>query len=121
MIVEYAGQKVDLLLCPFCGGEPMIQSYKRCGPWYRVRCGGDGCPIHPVTNSRRTLEEAAADWNHRPKEGTAKDGEKPKCFYNDNGGDRCLGMAPADGDEPIERCKQCAFCESGYHAEEGTT
>lgn len=70
MIIEYAGQAVDLLPCPFCGGDPMIQSYKRYGPWFRVRCGGDGCPIYPVTNSRRTLTEAAADWNQRPEEVT---------------------------------------------------
>lgn len=120
MEVEYAGKKLDLLPCPFCGGEPAIYSHN----WvagYHIYCTGDDCPMSPVTNARRTLAEAAADWNHRAKEGTTKGGKKPKCFYNDNGGDRCLGLAPADGDEPIERCKKCTFCESGYSAEEGTT
>lgn len=47
----------------------------------------------------------------------AKEGDpKPNCFYNDNGGIWCLGMAPADGDEPTERCKQCWYCEFGYAA-----
>lgn len=67
MEVEYEGKKIDLLPCPFCGGEADIYSYRRSGPWYRIRCSGDGCPINPMTYSRRTLEQAAADWNHRPK------------------------------------------------------
>lgn len=69
MIVEYAGQKVDLLPCPFCGGEPAIHSYRWRGIYYRIFCIGDDCPIRPVTQNNRILEQAAADWNHRPKEG----------------------------------------------------
>lgn len=47
----------------------------------------------------------------------AKEGDpKPSCFFNDNGGIWCNGMAPADGDEPTERCKQCWYCEFGYVA-----
>lgn len=47
----------------------------------------------------------------------AKEGDpKPNCFYNDNGGIWCLGMAHTDGDEPTERCKQCWYCEFGYAA-----
>lgn len=47
----------------------------------------------------------------------AKEGDpKPSCFYNDNGGLWCNGMAPNDGDEPTEHCKQCRYCESGYAA-----
>ena len=51
----------------------------------------------------------------------AKEGDpKPDCFYNDNWTSLwCQGMAPADGDEPTERCKQCWYCENGYAAEEG--
>lgn len=74
----------------------------------------DGIPI------RRLQELAQAD-----KDGqllicspTAKDGDpKPPCFYNDNGGDWCLGLAHADMDEPIEQCKLCLYCESGYRFE----
>ena len=47
----------------------------------------------------------------------AKEGDpKPSCFFNDNGGIWCNGMAPVDGDEPTERCKQCWYCEFGYAA-----
>lgn len=47
----------------------------------------------------------------------AKEGDpKPSCFFNDNGGLWCNGMAPVDGDEPTERCKQCWYCEFGYAA-----
>lgn len=47
----------------------------------------------------------------------AKEGDpKPSCFFNDNGGIWCNGMAPVDGDEPTERCKQCWYCEFGYDA-----
>lgn len=67
MEIEYAGKKIDLLPCPFCGGDPAIRNYKRVWQWYRIYCAGDGCPMGPVTCSRRTLEEAAADWNYRPK------------------------------------------------------
>jgi len=50
----------------------------------------------------------------------AKEGDpKPECFHNDNMGLWCLGMAPSDGDEPTERCKQCWYCEFSYAAEEG--
>lgn len=48
----------------------------------------------------------------------AKEGDsRPECFYNDNSGIWCLGMAPADMDEPTERCKNCWYCESGYYAD----
>ena len=72
MKIEYAGQVVDLLPRPFCGGEPRIQSFRRHGEWYRIRCVGD-CSIHPETYTYHSLEEVAAIWNHRPKpeEGTA--------------------------------------------------
>lgn len=47
----------------------------------------------------------------------AKEGDpKPSCFFNDNGSLWCNGMAPVDGDEPTERCKQCWYCEFGYDA-----
>ena len=43
----------------------------------------------------------------------AKEGDpKPSCFYNDNGGSWCNAMAPADGDEPTERCKKCWYCQA---------
>lgn len=47
----------------------------------------------------------------------AKEGDpKPGCFYNDNAGLWCNGIATADGDEPTEHCKKCWYCEFGYAA-----
>lgn len=66
MEVEYEGQKVNLLPCPFCGGEPAIYG-QNWAMGYNIFCTGVNCPTNPVTHSRRTLEEAAADWNHRPE------------------------------------------------------
>lgn len=45
-------------------------------------------------------------------------GEKPDCFYNDNCGLWCLGMATTGDDEPIDRCKACWYCENGDYADE---
>lgn len=67
MEMEYAGKKVDLLPCPFCGADPAIHSYKRGGLWYRINCDGDDCPMRPVTYNYRALEKAATAWNHRPR------------------------------------------------------
>lgn len=64
--------------------------------------------------------EAAKDGRVVILPASAKEGDpKPDCFYNDNAGLWCNGMAPTDGDEPTERCKQCWYCEHGYAAEEG--
>lgn len=42
-----------------------------------------------------------------------KGGEKPPCFYNDMGQALCLGFARGEcDDEPIDRCKECWYCES---------
>jgi hypothetical protein len=39
--------------------------------------------------------------------------KKPKCFYGDK--EKCLGYSSHSAyndDEPIERCKNCEYCES---------
>ena len=44
---------------------------------------------------------------------TKEGAEKPPCFYNDMGQDLCLGFARGEyDDEPIDRCKECWYCES---------
>lgn len=47
-------------------------------------------------------------------EPAAREGEKkPPCFYNDMGQALCLGFARGEyDDEPIDRCKECWYCES---------
>ena len=53
-------------------------------------------------------------------EHAAKKGEKkPPCFYNDMGQEFCLGLARGEcDDEPIDRCKECWYCESTREAAE---
>lgn len=65
MKIEYQGKTVDLLPCPFCGGEPRIQNFRRHEDWYRIRCVGD-CSVHPETYTYRNFEGALAVWNNRP-------------------------------------------------------
>lgn len=70
MQIEYSGVKVDLDTCPFCGSAPLIHGYRnRMRQWYRIRCSNEKevCRMIPETSASRTLEEAAADWNMRPK------------------------------------------------------
>lgn len=69
--MEYAGEKVNLHPCPFCGSAPEIHSYKRYGLWYSIRCGDEKevCRMIPRTTDSRTLKQAAADWNMRYLEG----------------------------------------------------
>lgn len=47
-------------------------------------------------------------------EPSAKEGGKrPPCFYNDMGQDLCLGFGRGmEDDEPIDRCKECWYCEA---------
>lgn len=78
------------------------------------------CNNGMVLHTQPELESGAKIYRRKPEEEPQNSEEKPRCFYNDNGSEWCLGMAPEDMDEPIERCKRCAFCESGYSAEEGT-
>lgn len=45
--------------------------------------------------------------------------KKPPCFYNDMGQEFCLGLARGEcDDEPIDRCKECWYCESTREAAE---
>lgn len=70
MQIEYGGQSVNLFRCPFCGSTPLIHSYRnRMRQWYRIRCSNENeaCRMIPETSASRTLEQAAADWNMRPK------------------------------------------------------
>ena len=68
--MEYAGEKVTLRCCPFCGSEPMIHSYRWRGLNYSIRCGDEFgvCRMRPQTLNYPELEQAAADWNMRPSE-----------------------------------------------------
>ena len=68
MEMEYNGQRVDLLPCPFCGSAPTIHGYRnRMRQWYRIQCSNEKetCRMMPVTMASQKLEVAAADWNQR--------------------------------------------------------
>ena len=60
------------------------------------------------------LAQAEQDGRLVVLEPAAKEGiGKPPCFYNDMGQDLCLGFARGEcDDEPIDRCKECWYCES---------
>lgn len=46
----------------------------------------------------------------------AKNGDPiPQCFYGDDG--LCPGLSASSDDEPIEMCKRCWYCSTGYHWE----
>lgn len=73
------------------------------------------------------LAQAEKDGRLVVLEPAAKEGEKkPPCFYNDMGQEFCLGFARGEcDDEPINRCKECWYCQSTREeaeaALEGTT
>lgn len=75
----------------------------------------------------RELAQAEKDGRLVVLEPAAKEGEKkPPCFYNDMGQEFCLGFARGEcDDEPINRCKECWYCQSTREeaeaALEGTT
>ena len=74
-----------------------------------------------VTPDRlRELAQAEKEGRLVVLEHAAKKGEKkPPCFYNDMGQEFCLGLARGEcDDEPIDRCKECWYCESTREAAE---
>lgn len=92
---------------------------------YRIvceECGGSShyTFIQPWHDNKFVAQcQAAKAWNSRfnvPRTTKSK-GQKPDCFYNDNGSDLCLGLSANGMDEPIEQCKKCWYCESGYRFE----
>lgn len=49
----------------------------------------------------------------------AKEGDpKPSCFYEYGDSLWCLGLSHECDDEPLDRCKQCWYCESGDYADD---
>jgi len=69
--------ELELVPCPFCGGEAIMRHHRRHGDWYHVECGGPKYDGHPYVSSQqfRTPEEAAETWNRRdyvPKRGGRK-------------------------------------------------
>lgn len=68
----------------------------------------------------RELAQAEKEGRLVVLEHAAKKGEKkPPCFYNDMGQEFCLGIARGEcDDEPIDRCKECWYCESTRGAAE---
>ena len=71
-------------------------------------------------NRLRELAQAKKEGRLVVLEHAAKKGEKkPPCFYNDMGQEFCLGLARGEcDDEPIDRCKECWYCESTREAAE---
>ena len=76
----------------------------------------EGVPVDRL----RELAQAKKKGRLVVLEHAAKKGEKkPPCFYNDMGQEFCLGLARGEcDDEPIDRCKECWYCESTREAAE---
>lgn len=60
--------KVDLLPCPFCGGEATNVPYKN-GKYYEVRCENKDCAVIVFTGVKDTEKEAIEAWNRRADDG----------------------------------------------------
>lgn len=60
--------RIELLPCPFCGGEArmMTTSGYDAGPAFRVECSNWGaCPVEPKTVEYNGEAYAASRWNER--------------------------------------------------------
>lgn len=84
-------------------------------------------PVHAAAEALGMSPDRLRELAQAEKEGrlvvlehAAKKGEKkPPCFYNDMGQEFCLGLARGEcDDEPIDRCKECWYCESTREAAE---
>lgn len=65
------------------------------------------------------VEELAALVKAHIDQPPAKEGDpKPSCFYEYGDSLWCLGLSHECDDEPLDRCKQCWYCESGDYADD---
>ena len=49
-------------VCPWCKKRPSVYS-SPLNKW-RVECMQEGCPMHPMSYSYGTVEEAVGKWNY---------------------------------------------------------
>ena len=115
---EYSGDWVDRLAAYEETGLDPEDMKKAFNEEATLKLAGQ---ILGVTPGRlRELAQAEKEGRLVVLEHAAKKGEKkPPCFYNDMGQEFCLGLARGEcDDEPIDRCKECWYCESTREAAE---
>lgn len=115
---EYSGDWVDRLAAYEETGLDPEDMKKAFNEDATLKLAGQ---ILGVTPGRlRELAQAEKEGRLVVLEHAAKKGEKkPPCFYNDMGQEFCLGLARGEcDDEPIDRCKECWYCESTREAAE---
>ena len=115
---EYSGDWVDRLAAYEETGLEPEDMKKAFNEDATLKLAGQ---ILGVTPGRlRELAQAEKEGRLVVLEHAAKKGEKkPPCFYNDMGQEFCLGLARGEcDDEPIDRCKECWYCESTREAAE---
>ena len=65
---EQKPETVNLLPCPFCGGEAYMNAYhdqeERTMKYY-VTCFNSDCRVKPSGGSKTSIKEAIEDWNTR--------------------------------------------------------
>ena len=115
---EYSGDWVDRLAAYEETGLDPEDMKKAFNEDATLKLAGQ---ILGVTPGRlRELAQAEKEGRLVVLEHAAKKGKKkPPCFYNDMGQEFCLGLARGEcDDEPIDRCKECWYCESTREAAE---
>lgn len=61
--MENDGNDINILLCPFCGGE--VAPYEINGRYY-LQCYGDNCEVNPrIDRPSESEEETILKWNKR--------------------------------------------------------
>ena len=56
--------EVELLACPFCGGNALLEDFSD-GRFWHVSCVDGDCDIQPETDTHGSESEARAAWNRR--------------------------------------------------------
>jgi hypothetical protein len=70
-------KKIELLPCPFCGGEAYLQDWGEVEPRWNVGCNNNECKISSVNDVVcETEEEAFKIWNTRANQQALADKDK---------------------------------------------
>lgn len=103
--VECGGERINLLPCPFCGGEvELIQVSRPAGIW-EIHCFNDNCHAGCGQPDKEAVIEA---WNTRPSTSVprVKDNEPkwPEKLNIDANGSRDLVLMNTGYNDAIDRC-----------------
>lgn len=62
--LHFKNKAVELLPCPFCGGEAKV-IYDDAGKWFYIACVNDECPIVAQGMWHTDMQKAIEEWNTR--------------------------------------------------------